>query len=408
MEVALSTFDCSNGFLRKSPTVKCDVSDRMYVRMQVISAFGIIIYSAILPAGVVMVLKSRWSRDAFTHDNLAYNQLVGFLTSLYSKEYSLWELVSCLRKVVLVCIPLLISKNVIVQSLAVFVTMMIYTFSVLYLRPMQSGYLNKLEVLSCVGGLVGAFTSVFFVVEYSGSLLLSGAAKDFVGLVFVLICATSFTLSIRFIYQDFSRLLLMHKVLFLKSWILGISARLGAAGTEGSYIPLVAAAFNKVASADILELKRKMRLELIDFKLNLQRRHGLFASLWVFIRSWFHQQRLSFRARQFKPSHELVDKCMKAPELEALVYLHKLSERVARWERVSWKYWDVEPKNLPKEFCEVKGDADPPHAEYAYQTNVIHMLEDALPASVHRVLTSLMFSYLMSLARSDVTSAERQ
>jgi hypothetical protein len=88
--------------------------------------------------------------------------------------------------------------------------------------------------------------------------------------------------------------------------------------------------------------------------------------------------------------------------------LHKLSERVARWERVSWKYWDVEPKNLPKEFCEVKGDADPPHAEYAYQTNVIHMLEDALPASVHRVLTSLMFSYFMSLARSDVTSAERQ
>ena len=108
------------------------------------------------------------------------------------------------------------------------------------------------------------------------------------------------------------------------------------------------------------------------------------------------------------PSHDLLDQCMKEPELAALAYLQKLSERVATWERVSWKYWDVDKKHLPAEFREVKGDADPPHAEYAYQANVIHMLEDALPPSVHRVLTSLMFSHLMMMARTDLTPAERQ
>ena len=43
----------------------------------------------------------------------------------------------------------------------------------------------------------------------------------------------------------------MHKIVFVKSWILDISARLGAAGTEGAYIPLVLSAFNRVASAEI-------------------------------------------------------------------------------------------------------------------------------------------------------------
>ena len=407
MEAALSTFDCSDGFLRKSPTVKCDTNDSMYVRMLAVSVLGIIVYVVALPVAVMLVLRSRWARDVFTHDNPSYNQLVGFLTSVYCKEHKLWELVSCLRKVVLICIPTLISKHPIVQSLAVFITMLIYTFAVFYFKPMQSDYLNKLEALGCVSVLVGAFTSVFFVVEYEGQLLLSDSAKDFVGLVFVIICAMALALSVLLIYQDFVRLYLMHKILFVKSWILEISVRLGAAGTEGAYISLVAAAFNKDAASEIFELKRKMRLELMDFKLKWAASRGWIVSVYAAVRVWFHKLRLARAARQYSPSPELVDKCMKTPALEALVYLHKLGERVERWEEVSSEYMDVDPKDLPREFSEVKGDADPPQAEYAYQTNVIQMLEEALPASVHRVLTALLFSYLMSTARSNLTSSER-
>jgi hypothetical protein len=402
MEAALSTFDCSEGFLRKSPDVKCDVSDSIYVRMLAVSGLGIIVYTVVMPVGVLLTLRSRWSRDMFTHDNYAYNQLVGFLTSLYRKEHMLWELVSCLRKVVLIIIPVLVSKQPIVQSLAVFITMMIYMFFILYLKPMQSDYLNKLEVLGCVSVLVGSFTSVFFVVEYEGRLLLSNTSKDFVGLVFVLICAVALALSILLI------LLLTHKILFLKSWILDLGVRLGAAGTDGAYISLVATAFNKDSSADICELKRKMRLELENFELKLKKSCGLLVSIMAPIRLWMRRHLLAYKARQYKPSSDLVDKCMKAPELQVLVYLHKLSERVERWEQVSWEYRGLDPKDLPEEFCEVKGDTDPPHSEYAYQANVIQMLEDALPAKVHRVLTGLMFSYFMCVARSNQTSCEKE
>jgi hypothetical protein len=408
MEAALSTFDCSEGLLRKSPTVKCDVSDPMYVRMLTISWFGIIVYTVILPVGVMLTLRSRWAQDVFTHDNVAYNQLVGFLTSVYRKEHRLWELVSCLRKVILISIPALISKQPIVQSLSVFMVMLIYTFLILYFKPMQSIYLNKLEILGGVGALVGSFTSVFFVVEYEGRLLLSGLSKDAVGVLFVVVCMAALVLSILLIYQDFLRLLLMHRILFLKSWFLSLSARLGSAGTEGVYLSLVTAAFNKDSSAEIYELKRKMRIELEEFKLKLAESRGKFVSILVAARFWFFKMRLAHRAREYKPSPELVEQCIKAPELNTLVYLHKLSERVERWEQVTSDYLDVDPRDLPKEFLEVKGDADPPHAEYAYQANVIHMLEDALPAKVHRVLTGVLFSYFMCVARGNQTQSERE
>jgi hypothetical protein len=408
MEAALSTFDCSDGVLRKSPTVNCDVSDPMYVRMLSISWLGIIMYTVVMPVGVMLTLMSRWAREVFTHDNISYNQLVGFLTSIYRKEHRLWELVSCLRKVALISIPTLVSKQPIIQSLAVFIVMLMYTFVVIYFKPMQSLYLNKLEVLGCVGVLVGSFSSVFFVVEYGGRLLLIGSDKDVVGLIFVIVCAAALSLSFLLIYQDFVRLLLTHRIPFLKSWILSLSARLGPAGTEGVYLSLVTAAFNKYSSPEILEFKRKMRMELEEFKLKLAGSRGQFVSILVAIRLWFFKLRLAYRAHQYKPSPELVEQCMQAPELDTLVYLHKLSERVERWERVSWDYLDVDPRDLPKEFSEVKGDADPPHAECAYQANVIQMLEDALPAKVHRVLTGVMFSYFMCVARGNQTPSERQ
>jgi hypothetical protein len=408
MEAALSTFDCSDGFLRKSPEVQCSTSDPMYVRMLAVSGIGIAMYTLALPIGVMLTLKSRWCRDVFTHDNLAYNQLVGFLTSSYSKDHNLWELVSCLRKVNLIAIPMFISKQPIVQSLAVFITMLIYLFFVLYLKPMQNEYLNKLEVLGCVSVLVGSFASVFFVVEYEGRLLLENAAKDYVGYVFVSVCAVAVVFSMLLIYEEFVRLFLMHRILFLKSWILDLSVRLGAAGTEGVYLSLVAAVFNKVAAADIYNSKQNMRLELENFKLTLTQTRSRIVSFFASIRLWFFKQRLSFTARQYKPSPEVVDECIKAPEIQVLFYLHKLSERVERWEQVSSDYFDVNPAELPKEFREVKGDADPPHAEYAYQTNVIHMLEDALPARVHRVLAALMFSYFTCATRPDASPSEMQ
>jgi hypothetical protein len=143
---------------------------------------------------------------------------------------------------------------------------------------------------------------VFFIVELDGEQLLAGSAKDLIGLSFVIICAVAFFLSAKMIYDDFSRLLLMYNISSAKSWIFEISARLGAAGTEGFYIPLVAAMYNTQSSSDISKGKRKMRTQLTDYA---QHQLGRFrfvtqccGSFWV----WLQEKRLSFRARHYKPS----------------------------------------------------------------------------------------------------------
>jgi hypothetical protein len=292
-----------------------------------------------------------------------------------------------------------VSQNKVVQSLSTFIVVLLYMFLVLHVKPMQNNYLFKVEMLSCVGVLVGAFTSVFLVVEFEGSLLLSGQAKEYVGLVFVIICAIAFALSAKCIYDDFSRLLIMYKINFTKSWILEINSNIGAAATEGFYIPLVATLVNKVASAEIFNMKRKMRIDLSDYAL----KHNLGR-----LGKWIFQLRLLYRAQDYQPSPDLFEKCMKEPELETLVYLHKLSERVSTWETVSWRFWGVPKEELPAEFREVKGEMDPPHVEYEHQANVIHMLEDALPPSVRRVLMGLLFSNLMVNTRTNQTPADKQ
>jgi hypothetical protein len=399
MESALSTFDCIGGVMRKAPTVQCNTDDRMYLKLLIISSIGILIYCVVMPCCIVLVLRSRWSREAYIHGNMAYNQLVGFLTSLYRRKCYLWELIIFLQRVVLIFIPIFVSQNNVVQSLSTFIVVLLYMFLVLHVKPMQSNYLFKVEMLSCVGVLVGAFTSVFFVVEFEGSLLLSGQAKEYVGLVFVIICATAFAFSAKCIYDDFSRLLIMYKISFTNSWILDINSNIGAGATEGFYIPLVLTLVNKVASAEIFKMKLKMRTDLLNYAV----KHPLGR-----LGKWFFHLQLWYRAQQYLPSRDHLEKCMKEPELETLVYLHKLSERVSTWESVSWKFWGVPKDDLPAEFREVKGEMDPPHAEYEHQANVIHMLEDALPPSARRVLMGLLFSNLMVDTRTNQTAENKQ
>ena len=72
---------------------------------------------------------------------------------------------------------------------------------------MASSHLNQLEVLSCVSVIVGSFSSIFFVIEYKGEQVLSGASRDLAGLLLVLICSVCALFSLRLMRQDYSSML---------------------------------------------------------------------------------------------------------------------------------------------------------------------------------------------------------
>jgi len=77
-------------------------------------------------------------------------------------------------------------------------------FVIVKKHPMV-GFLNDIETLSCVGVIVGSFASIFFTVEYGGEKVLQGSARDFAGLVLVLICLFCTIWSLRLMRLEFAR-----------------------------------------------------------------------------------------------------------------------------------------------------------------------------------------------------------
>ena len=207
VETALSTFDCKEvsgiSYLRLNPRIECNYEQSFYVRMVITAIFGLIIYCVFLPCITIMLLRSHWCREVYLHDNIAHKQIFGFLTNMYSKTCFLWELVATLRKLVFVSIPILVSRESLVQSTCLLFVLIAYAFFHIKLQPMCSTILNQIELLSCISVIVGAFAAVFFVVEYNGQLLLTGISRDLAGMALVIVCSLCTLASLRLMYENF-------------------------------------------------------------------------------------------------------------------------------------------------------------------------------------------------------------
>jgi hypothetical protein len=88
-----------------------------------------------------------------------------------------------------------------------FLWLIFYTFVIIRIQPMASSHLNHLEVLSCVSVIVGSFSSIFFVIEYKGQQVLTGASRDLAGLLLVLVCSICALFSLRLMRKDYSSML---------------------------------------------------------------------------------------------------------------------------------------------------------------------------------------------------------
>jgi hypothetical protein len=86
----------------------------------------------------------------------------------------------------------------------IFLWLLTYTLAITKIQPLASSHLNQLEVLSCISVIVGSFSSIFFVIEYQGLPVLSGAARDLAGLFLVIVCAICAVSSLRLMRKDYS------------------------------------------------------------------------------------------------------------------------------------------------------------------------------------------------------------
>jgi hypothetical protein len=208
LESMFSTFDCRTQsdmmFLRSNPKIKCSLDDAMYLSMVAASIAGIFLNCVLIPTMIFVTLRSNWSREIYVHDSAAYDQIFGFFTSMYSKTCMFWELVSCLRKMTFVAVPVIVSAEILAQCVSIFFCIIVYTLFFLKMQPMACSTYNQIELLSCVNLIAGCFSSIFFVVEYKGSLVLTGASRDSAGLMLVISFTLSMLLSFNLIWKDFS------------------------------------------------------------------------------------------------------------------------------------------------------------------------------------------------------------
>jgi hypothetical protein len=401
IESAFSTFDCKEqndmSYLRSNPKFRCSFDDDMYTGLVSTSIIGIAIYCILLPTLAITILRSRWCREVKLHDIPAYEQMFGFITSAYSKACALWELVACLRKLAFVAIPIFLSTDTLVQTVLMFFFVIIYAFLILRFQPMASAHFNLIEIISSISVIVSCFSSIFFVIEYKGSQVLSGASRDTAGLILVIACATCVLVSFRLMWKEFSKLMLVYSDKFMSKWVVEIKKKMVGMCEESFVIPTIVLFYNDVATVNILKLKSKMRMDLGA----IEERSRLLANLpWYHVgkrlkgclQTWLDRIAVHIGVWRYDLPENDVKQCLEKPEFEFIKYLHKLTERMTAWRRYPFKH--LSSDQLPKEFVDIKGLSDTPKATYEHLYNIQKIMDAYIPADLQRTLCALMLSYL--------------
>jgi hypothetical protein len=199
----------------------------------------------------------------------------------------------------------------------------------------------------------------------------------------------------------------LHKDVFATKWVVSITTRMMGMCEEGFVIPIIAMFYNDAASVDILTSKRSMRTQSDAFNQHaaaLKQLHwySLVSLVTGYIKLFWNRLVLRFSVWRQQPLAEAVDRCIESPEFEFLQYLHKLTERMDAWRSFRDKH--LPPDQLPATFRLVKGQYDPPQAEYSYLVEVQQLADAYIPKEMQNTMFALMLAEKLTRARSVVPS----
>jgi hypothetical protein len=191
--------------------------------------------------------------------------------------------------------------------------------------------------------------------------------------------------------------MLMHQDKFVTKWVAAIKSRMAGMCEDGFVVPMIALFYNDAATSDILASKRRTRLELaaIDQR-SVQSRvpwYSVTERLKGLLTSWRARMAVRIGVWRHHPAEEAIDRCLSSPEFQFLKYLHNLTERMAAWRAFPDKH--VPADQLPKEFVDLKGPTDAPHAAYERLYMIQEEMDAFIPAELQRTMCALMLSQMM-------------
>ena len=192
--------------------------------------------------------------------------------------------------------------------------------------------------------------------------------------------------------------MLMHKDQFVAKWVAGIKSRMAGICEDGFMVPMIALFYNDAATADILESKRKMRLQLaaIEHRLQMLARvpwYHVADRLGAYLTSWQERIAVQIGVWRHQPAEEAMNRCLSSPEFEFLKYMHKLTERMAVWRAFPAKHLPTD--QLPQEFVTLKGQLDAPQVAYGHLCRIQEAMDAFIPAAMQRTMCVVMLSKIM-------------
>jgi hypothetical protein len=183
---ALSVWVCEERdgimYLTQDANIECSLNSPEYKQLFSVAIFGLILYGLILPISIFLLFRSEWCKQMMTYDLSGFDALFGFLTSRYSKQCYMWEVVIFFQKTACVLIPTYNSDSAVQQSILMLFVSMLYLFLILKYSPFANGMMNFIEKISNINLFLMYFCALLFLAEVEGELIVQGLLKDAVGI----------------------------------------------------------------------------------------------------------------------------------------------------------------------------------------------------------------------------------
>ena len=188
----------------------------------------------------------------------------------------------------------------------------------------------------------------------------------------------------------------MHKDRFVTKWVVAVLTSLGDACRETYTLPLIVMFINKEASTDILTRKRALQATMDSIERRYLGARYLGSYVFAGFMRWVSTVRVRMQIMRTDPTSKQINSCIEKPEFKALQYLHKLSQRILSWKR--WPKKNMPFDELPNEFRDIKGDSDPPHAEYSHLFEVTQTLNAMASPEIRETMLAWFVAQRMGCA----------
>jgi hypothetical protein len=242
-------------FLVQDPTVECSYSSERYTSLVAIAVTALVLYVALLPAFLVVLLRSRWSKDMRTADRNGYDALFGFLTSRYSLACYMWECVMFVQKGFSVMIPAIYYQSPLSQSVSLMFVSLAYVVLLFKYSPFANNLMNAVEKSAAFSIFLMYFIAVMFVCEVDGKPVLDNTQKSVAAFFLIVICSISAVFCFLSGIYEYFLTLLFHGDVFVSKWIRAFHSAIGDSLNESLFLYFYAF-YNPKSRKSLVEKKR--------------------------------------------------------------------------------------------------------------------------------------------------------